>query len=422
MAVHSFVEIANFARQKSKYYEELYKVLPFGETDISKYPVIKQEEFWEANGLENNAVLTDKIENAIVFKSGGTTGNPKYSYFTHDEWEEFTKISGKGFRSNGVKEGDRIANLFYAGELYASFIYITNVIKHAGVGVNYPISGRGAIEESVNLIKMLNINVLAGVPTTIMKIVDYIITNKIQDLKIDLILFGGESFYPDQREALHKAFPDCKINSILYASVDGGELGYFDQTCGMDEHRRFDETTILELVDEDSSEVIEEENRPGKVIITNLCRKLMPIIRYPAGDKAIWTEPKGTVNRKFRLLGRTEEGVRIGPVTLYIQDVIMVLDFYKDEINALNFQIIIEHYDNKDQAIIRLVPMEMPANPDEIANKIINKIYHERHLYLESIESDLIHPLKIEWITNEQLETNARTGKTKRVIDKRFSI
>lgn len=420
MAVYSFEEIVNFARFNSEFYRDLHKNVPIGEKDITKYPIINQEKFWEANSLENNKLLTGPIENGIVLKSGGTTGNPKYSYFSSEEWYEFIKISSIGFKANGIKPGDRIANLFYAGELYASFLYITFVIENAGVGVNFPISGQAPIDEIVDFIRKLKINIIAGVPTTIMSLFDYIVKHNITDFKVNRILFGGESFYQDQRETIKSIIPEIEISSILYASVDGAELGYVDNTCEVDEHRRFDQTTILEIVDEDTGESIEEQNIPGKLIVTNLYRKLMPLIRYPAGDRAMWTEPKGTPNRKFKLLGRSEEGARIGCATLYIQDALKVINYFKNQIHIINFQIVIKHYDNKDQGIIRLVLQNSEEQSDVLANKILAKLYEERVMLKELVEKGLIHPMKIEWITNDMLVTNIRTGKTKRIIDKRF--
>ena len=48
----------------------------------------------------------------------------------------------------------------------------------------------------------------------------------------------------------------------------------------------------------------------------------MPIIRYPVGDNAVWIEP----GRKLRIIGRAEEGARVGPVTVYYDDMRLVLE------------------------------------------------------------------------------------------------
>jgi len=419
--MRKFLEHVNFVRNHSTFYAKLYKDVPLGCEDISLYPIVNQKEFWEANENFGTGVLTSQHNSGIVFKSGGTSGNPKYSYFTAKEWDDFTAVSGKGFRHNGVKKGDRIANLFYAGELYASFIYVTDLIKSADIGVSYPIAGQTEIPTIVEMLKKLNINVIAGVPTTVMNIVSYLQTHQEIKLNIELILFGGESLYSDQLEEIKEVFKGVEVNSILYASVDGGELGYFDaSSCSNGEHRSFDESTIMEIVDEETNEVIKEVNKGGKLLVTNLNRKLMPLIRYPVGDMAMWCETEDTANRKFKLLGRSQEGARIGPATLYAQDIMDVLKHFQQEAHILNFQIVITHEAQKDRAVIRVVPAFMPSNKEKLSKKIIEYLYKQRVMFEELLAKSLIHPVFIEWCESDELESNARTGKTKRILDKRI--
>jgi phenylacetate-CoA ligase len=417
-----FLQHANFVRQNSPYYAKHYKDVEQNCEDISKYPIVNQKEFWIANENFGEGVLTSKHNSGLVFKSGGTSGNPKYSYFTAKEWDDFTEVSGHGFRQNGVKQGDRIANLFYAGELYASFIYITDTVKSADIGVSYPIAGQTEISVMVEMLKKLNINVLAGVPTSIMNIVSYLKAHKEIKLDIELVLFGGESFYDDQLQAIQEQFKGVKVHSILYASVDGGELGYFDEeTCSNGEHRTFDESTIMEIVDEDTYKVISEKNRAGMLLVTNLNRKLMPLIRYPVGDMAMWCDDEGVKDRKFKILGRSQEGARIGPATLYVNDIMDVLKHFNSEVHILNFQLLVTHDEQKDRAVIKVVPSVMPSDAATLADRIIKHLYNQRTMLKDLLSGDKIHHITIEWCEADALETNARTGKTKRILDKRMT-
>ncbi|MCK9490623.1 MAG: hypothetical protein M0Q24_00925 [Sulfurimonas sp.] len=418
-----FLDHVNFVRENSPYYLKHYENVAQGCDDISKYPIVDQKEFWRANENFGKGVLTAKHESGLVFKSGGTSGNPKYSYFTAREWGDFAEVSGRGFRNNGIKKGDRIANLFYGGELYASFIYITDLIKCADVGVSYPIAGQTEISVMVEMLEKLNINVIAGVPTTIMNIVSYLQEHKEIELNIELILFGGESFYDDQLQAIREFFGDIKVHSVLYASVDGGELGYFDEaTCKNGEHRVFDESTIMEIVDEDTLEVISEPNRGGVLLVTNLNRKLMPLIRYPVGDMAMWCEEVGVKDRRFKLLGRSEEGARIGPATLYAQDIMDVLKHFSDEVKVVNFQLLVTHDGKKDRAVIRAVAVSLPSDQELLSAKIIEYLYEQRPMFTELLANNIIHPISVEWCNSDTLEKNARTGKTKRILDKRLIL
>ena len=419
--MNRFKTHVDFVREHSPYYRELYRDVAPGCEDISQYPLVDQKKFWQANADFGRGVLTQKYNSGIVFKSGGTSGNPKYSYFTAHEWDSFTAVSGRGFRHNGIRRGDRIANLFYAGELYASFIYTTDLIKSADVGINFPISGQTSIPEIVDFINELKLNVITGIPTTIVNVVSYLQAHPEIQLDIDLILFGGEILYPDQLDAIGAVFPGARVHSILYASVDGGELGYFDaDSCENGEHRCFDESTIMEIVDEDTHEVITEEGIAGKLLVTNLNRRLMPLVRYPVGDRAMWTEPLGTGDRKFKLLGRSEEGARIGPATLYVQDVVSIFEHFHDEVKLLNFQIVISHYDQKDQALIKAVAREIPADASDLSSRILEHLYTQRAMLGEMRAEKLIHPVQLQWCRPDELESNPRTGKTRHILDLRL--
>ena len=120
------IELKNhiqFVRENSKYYSKLYKNVPTSNYLISDLPILDQDSYWACNGISDNSVLTSKMPDGVVFKSGGTTGTPKSSYFTQVEWEEFTDDFAFGMDHLNLKAGDRCANLFYSGDMYASFLF-----------------------------------------------------------------------------------------------------------------------------------------------------------------------------------------------------------------------------------------------------------------------------------------------------------
>lgn len=413
--------IAN-AKTLSPYYKKLYGNLNNdGNWKLEDLPLVEQKSFWEANKINENKLLTSNLTNGIVFKSGGTTGDPKFSAFTKLEWDTMTGTFGTHFGENGLATGDKVANLFYVGQLYASFIFLSDTIERCPVDVTiFPISGSAPAEFILNTIKDFDINVVLCVPTTIMTLADYIIANKIQGIKLEKIYFGGETMYDDQREYLKGVFPDVKIRSVGYASVDAGLLGFADESCDHNEHRQFDNHNIVEIVDEQTGKSIKEPNIKGKIYSTNLSRLLMPIIRYPVGDNGYWVEEENTANRKFKILGRSEEGARIGPITFYMEDLKHILKKFQHKVNYSNAQMVIVHFDNKDGLIIKIAIQEIIHNKDDITKELLATIYNERHMFEEEIAKNKIHPIQIEWCHSSDLEINKRTGKLLQIIDKRF--
>ncbi len=413
--IYSINEIIQSAANNSPYYKELYK-----NSDLSKLenlPLINQDEFWKANSYQDNKLLTGPITNGVVFKSGGTTGNPKFSAFTKSEWETFTHEFGDGMAFNGLKEGDRVGNLFYSGDLYASFLFITKSLELCPVPcTHFPMTGAMDMADVVKTIEEYNINVLAGVPTSFINLAQYLFEND-KTLKLDTVLFGGESLYEDQIGILSKAFPGARINSVGYASVDGGHLGYFSENCINGEHEVFLDSCIMELIDEDSGEVINETGRTGKLVYTNLTRKLMPIIRYPVGDRAEWVEmTTDGRGKRFVLRGRSEEGARIGPVTVNSDDLHNIFhdNDLADKIN--NFQFVLDRETHKDRLTVNIVAV---PGADLAEGALRDLFYRERPMFKEAVDLNLIAGIEFRLVETAQLVRNKRTGKLRLVVDLR---
>lgn len=415
MNVFRIEELIQLARKKSPFYQKCYRDIP-NNPKLEDLPVIESHDFWLANNITNNEVLTGVQDDGIVFKSGGTTGSPKFSFFTREEWELFTQAFGEGMRKGGLKRGEKIANLFYAGDMYASFLFITKSIeKSLSSVVHFPLSGGADFDHIVSSINAFDLNVWAGVPTTMVKLAEYAEKNKLR--APDKILFGGESLYQDQQEFICSQFPEVQIQSIGYASVDGGLLGFADETCDPQEHRVFSDYTIMEILDEETLKPIIETGKVGKLYLTNLTRSLMPIIRYPVGDRAQWIDknPDGAY-RKFKIMGRSEEGARVGPATVYYDDISLLLSGYHQHFNIKGFQLVVNHFNNRDQLIVRVATSSTDYSEMMSLEKVIER---ERSFLKDLADEQQIHPVKVEFTGIKNLAINPRTGKMKRVIDNR---
>lgn len=410
-----------YARAHSPFYRALYAQLAPDNVCLQDYPILPTTEFWQANGIEGNQVLTQSHADGITFKSGGSTGNPKYSVFTNQEWHDFTRAFGQGMRRAGLQAGEPIGNLFYAGRLYASFLFIGKSIEQAGVGMCYPIAG-GDNEEIIHVWQQFQLTTLAGVPTTLMNLLGQMDEACRNQLRLKRFLYGGEPMFADQIALLKQYFPECQVQSVGIAGVDYGELGWdasLNAEVGV--HHCFDDSTILEIVDE-MGDSIEAVGQAGLLVITNLNRKLMPIIRYPVGDMGQWVDEPGIPHRRFQVLGRSDSGARIGPMTLYVDDVVQLVQHINGSPhlpNISNFQIVAQHFGHRDQCCLRfatLAPNEVHASANQY---ITDCLYQQRPMFLELLNQQLIHPLVIEWVGTADLSTNPRTGKLLRVIDQR---
>ena len=410
-------EIIEYAKTHSPYYRELYKGIDTSE--LSNLPIVDQTNFWKSD------VLTSTDPDGIVFKSGGSTGAPKYSYFTNLEWQSFCTSFGLGMAEGILENGDRVGNLFYAGDLYASFLFIKDSLQAIPVQKKkltmYPIAGQTDHVQILKTLDEFKINTILGVPSAILTLLEKYSFNKTKypNIKIEKLLFGGEALYDDQREALLNLFPEVKISSIGCASVDGGLIGYSSSDCQNGEHRVFDGAHIIEIVDPDTHEIITEKNKVGKVLLTNLSRKLMPIIRYPAGDLAIWIEDEGTLNRKFKLQGRSEEAARLGTLSVYFEDMRDMVMKTLGDCKGIQFQMILTHFNHKDELTMKISSPDF-AQKNNVKQCVLDAFIAEKVGYSDLLKKGLIHPLRIDIVRPDELESNVRTGKLKRIIDRRI--
>lgn len=410
--VYTVDEIISYARNNSKYYQKLYKDVAPG-AKLADLPLIESDDFWANCDKDGYCVATRPQVDGQIFKSGGTTGNPKYSLYTHEEWQTMCECSGAVLTRGGLTNGTRIANMFYAGGMYASFLYTYSMLYFASAKtIMYNLSGNISIEEMVHSILDHKINCLAGLPSILTKIVSYIDENNLTGFEVDTVYFAGETLYQDQRDRISKVFGrEIEFRSIFYASNDGGPIGYFTKDCGFNEHRVMSELTLMELIDPDTGEVITEMNRPGVIYITSLFKTLIPLIRYPAGDMGEYTEPEGVPDRKFRILGRSNVAARAGYVTLYPQDIANVLK--ESNIDYYSYQIIVER-EGRDFFRFKIACQE--AGDTKL---FLEKLFEQRGILKEAIDDETVGEPIVEWCKASDLEYNPRTGKLKVIIDKR---
>ncbi len=427
MKIYSLFEIVETAQKNSSYFREEFKNIQIKDYKkdlelLQNLPTTNHNKFWSSHRFFSNPLTTEEAH-GILFKSGGSTGNPKFSYFTSEEWNTFCEIFGWGIEQGILAEQDRVANMFYAGDLYASFIFIKDSFQAVSKKfLQLPFGGILTAPVFKQQLNDFKLTVLCGVPTAIIQLINELNESNPECLKsIKKILYGGESMYPDQMDWLKSVIPNLQIASVGYASVDAGLLGYCSKDCEIDEHRCFDSSTIMEILDEDNNESIVESDKPGRLYVTNLTRKLMPIIRYPAGDRAVWIEPLGTKNRKFKILGRSEEAARVGTVTVDFEELRSLLQSILTDHQGFQFQMILSHIAKRDELELK-ISLLTPQDVDLLKKKLMTEFLLQKPSFAEAQKKGLVHPLKINFCDLQHFEKNERTGKLKRIVDRRKSL
>ena len=415
MPAKSLQDLVDFVRRHSPFYAEAYRDVPRTVSHITQLPIIDQAAFWAANTWPDNRLLTGPLTDAAVYKTGGTTGAPKFSPWTRTEHADSVTAFGAGLAQAGLKPGHRVANLFCAGELYSGFLYIEYALHHAPVeNVRLPVGGAASDEYIADLIADFGVHVLAGEPMKLSSVAECVIQRGQATDSVELLLFAGDPLFDDLRPLLTRAFPKATIASLGYASVDAGLVGAPVPGTDARVHEAFPNRTLVELVDDVTGEPITTTGVPGRVIVTNLFRTLMPTIRYPVGDLAEWIDPE---RQRFRLAGRSIEGARVGTVAMPTEDIRAVLVAADADRLITGIQLVQRRWNGKDGLILRLVCAEEP--PADLAARLVEAVYTARPLYPAEVEAGAIHHLTVDWVGRSELVINPRTGKLVQVVDER---
>lgn len=418
-AAYSPDELIVCARQRAPFYRRLYEGQPETPT-LADLPVVDLDAYWLAHAHNRREVLTETQQDGFVLNSSGTSGTPKFSYCAASEWEASVGLSARSFDEAGLQDGDRVTTLFATGSLYASLLFATESLKRIRAGVvQFPVGYSAAFADAARVIETFNINVLAGFPTHLLRVIDALDAGKTDPARLEHIIYAGELFSPDQQASLRTRFPGLQIHSAGYASVEGGPIGYADAGCVGSEHRVYDGGTVVEILDEETGESIEEVGRSGRIVFTSLVRRLMPLIRFPTGDLAQWHEPTGQPNRKFSLLGRAGQGVRIATYNVGLSDVTAWLEPLREPYGIEHFQLVAAREGPLDCLTFRLVARASAQALTAGGDQILRVFQEKRPDIQTAVEMGIIHPPRVEWIGRDQLIINERTGKMLAVVDRR---
>ena len=236
-AAQSLEDLLVYAREHAPFYRRLYQDQP-ANPSLADLPVIDPDAYWSAHGRDKQEVLTGKHEDGFVLNSSGTSGVPKFLYCTASEWNASVELSARSFDAAGLRDGDRVVTLFATGSLYASLLFATDSLKRIRAKVvQFPVGYSAAFAEAAQVITTFNVNVLAGFPTHLLRVIEALDQNGAGAVRLEHIIYAGELFTASQQELLRARFPGLGIHSAGYASVEGGPIGYADAGCAGSEHR-----------------------------------------------------------------------------------------------------------------------------------------------------------------------------------------
>jgi phenylacetate-coenzyme A ligase PaaK-like adenylate-forming protein len=351
------------------------------------------------------------------FRSGGSSGKPKLSTFSLDQYDDDMRFGAEGIYSAGLDPfHDRTMNLFFAGGLYGGFLSIFSALERLGA-IQFPMAAHPDLEMVAQTIVDQKVNTLLGMPSYLMSLFEKnsALFEKYRGIK--KIFYGGEHFTGAQREYLMKRFGVEVIRSGAYGSVDIGPMGYQCQHCEDGVHHLQQKLHFLEILKMESDEPVVGEEI-GRLVYSPRDPGSNKPKRYVIGDVGHWVHdakghcPCGRSAPKFKLLGRTGDIFRIGSFFLNYQKFAQILSTHAGYTGDLQIRLLEDGL--KEKIELRFGQSSQAAAED------FKKICLQHYADLsEAVIKDQLLQFEVKPVLVEEFERSKASGKLLRIIDQR---
>lgn len=419
-------ELVDHARTRSPFYGRHFKGVPriVSLEDFAKVPFLEKHHVLENTPPDSADLLTSKVQRGIYFASGGSTGQPKYIFYDQHEYDHTCRMLAFTLEAAGLNEKDVIANLFIAGNLWSSWLSVEKAISYTKA-ISVPVGSNLPLENILQYLEDFKVTAIIGLPSFLVKLAEYVKAAPAKyKLCIRKIFYGGEYVGLEMVKFFKGVFPGVDVRSAGYATADAGVVGFQCPVCVKGQHHLFAFSQFIEFVDQDTLAPI-KKGAVGELVVTCLSKKHMPVIRYRVGDLGRWLDKPCACGRReplFEILGRCDDRIHVGGAHLFVNDIQNALGRVPDL--SFNFQAVIGKKGHKDTLAIR-VEVKDPAalaRSGELADLLWREI--ERHCedLHESVRMGWLDKPGIEVLKPGAIERIQRTGKIRKVIDKRIQV
>ncbi|CAH0187702.1 acyl-CoA reductase [Pseudomonas brassicacearum] len=342
----------------------------------------------------------------LFFRSGGSSGAPVLSPYSHRDFYRHMRAAADGLRAAGLDPAqDRVINLFYGGSLYGGFLSFTKILEQMNV-VHFPMSAPpdDNFDEIAKLIVDHRINTVVGMPSTLHRL----FSSQQPTLQgyggVRKVMLGGEHLGQESRQLLQQ----CGVTyicSAIYGTVDAGPLGHACIAGGNGVFHLMDDIQSLEIVRlEDDAPVGLGET--GRLLFTSRERQARALQRYEVGDLGRWLSGSctcGLESPRFELRERHGRLVRIATEFINTKDLV--------ERAQAAMQIVLDHQNGGCERLLIRVDSET-----ETVRRQVLDIAPLR----TSVAAGLL-VLEVQRCPVERFERNKHSGKVPLVIDRRLA-
>jgi len=340
--------------------------------DLRRLPFTTKQEL-AADQLSNRPYGTNLTFPAEAYtkihQTSGTTGEPLRCLDTDDSWRWWTECWASVYRAAGVTAMDRIFFAFSFGP-FIGFWSGYDGARLIGA-LTFPGGGMSSVQRA-RAIAVNDISVLVCTPTYALHLaevadqegIDLVASN------VKVTIHAGEpgASIPSTKARIEKAW-----GARCYDHVGATEVGAWGFECMEQSGVHVNEGEfIAEVIDPVSGEPADE----GELVITNLGRVGMPVIRYRTGDRVkMAAEPCGCGRTYARfaggVIGRVDDVLIVRGVNVFPS---AIENLIRQVPEVGEFAVEVYRIEEMDQLDIRI---EVPSgNEDSVAAEVGKEIHN----------------------------------------------
>lgn len=304
-----------------------------------------------------------------IHQTSGTTGDPLRWLDTRESWDWCARCWVEVYRAAGITAEDRIFLAFSFG-LFLGFWAAQEGAHHAG---SLLISGGGmSSQQRLKALLSHEASVLVCTPTYALHLAEVAASGGIDiaGSGVRTTLHAGESgaSLPSIKQWIERAW-----GARCYDHAGATEVGPWGYDCKAQAGMHLNEPEfICEVIDPATGTPAAE----GELVITNLGRIGMPIIRYRTGDRvSLQTAPCdcGRIFSRLRggVIGRLDDALIIRGVNVYPSAIENTIRRFPE---VAEFAVDVYRHEALDQMEVRLEVNR--TDPDGIVGRVAEEIQH----------------------------------------------
>ncbi len=398
--------------KKSEYYGKILATRDLKSLeDLEKFPILTRDLLDENHFPQSDNLTTKNWTGGYVTRSGGSTGQPKFSIYDGEDWQRMMDHGELVLRSAGLEESDRLANFMLAGDLYGGFVSFDEINKMIGL-TSFSFAGSRDAQLFSQIQQQFAINVVMGVPTSVLPLLREA-KGLNPDLQLEKLIYAGSPLSKSDRTWLEEELGTKRIASVIGAN-DGGQIAFQCEKQQGRMHHLVDDFNYVEIVDEKGQKL--EDGLAGRILITSLEKFAFPLIRYDIGDLGkIHTDlcSCGRKSRVLEYLGRSDQSLAIGMLNIDCRH----LDPIFSDFGVTEYQI--RAISEEGQEGIKLA-LESNTWTESNKGQLQDQLFKNVKNLQKRMDEGYLKFFEIDFLRSGEIPRDLRTGKTKRIIDERI--